>query len=105
MSATIIAARRAAAKREFFTMSTTFETVRSLMAHEFELDEAAILPATPLVDLGVDSLAALEFVFNLEDAFGVTLDPRTDLRSAQVQDVVAAVEAARAAAPVASLAG
>lgn len=82
-------------------MRSTFETVRDLMANEFQLDAETILPDTLLVDLGVDSLAALEFAFDLEEAFGVTLDPRTDLRAARVQDVVAAVDAARQLAPAA----
>lgn len=77
-------------------MSSTFETVRDLMAKEFHLDTDAILPETPLIDLGVDSLAALEFAFDLEEAFRITLDQRTDLRGARVQDVVDAVDAARA---------
>ena len=76
-------------------MSSTFETVRDLMAKEFHLDPDAILPETPLIDLGVDSLAALEFAFDLEEAFRITLDQRTDLRGARVQDVVDAVDAAR----------
>jgi len=75
-------------------MSCTFDTVRDLMAKEFHLDIEAILPETPLIDLGVDSLAALEFAFDLEEAFHITLDARTDLRGARVQDVVDAVDAA-----------
>ena len=86
-------------------MSETFEMIRDLMAKEFQLDPAVILPETPLIDLGVDSLAALEFAFDLEDAFGVSLDPQTDLRAAQVRDVVAAVDAARATEPMISAVG
>ena len=86
-------------------MSETFEMIRDLMAKEFQLDPAAILPETPLVDLGVDSLAALEFAFDLEEAFNVSLDPRTDLRAATVRDVVAAVDAARVSEPMISAVG
>ena len=77
-------------------MSDTFEQVRDLMAKEFQLDPATIRPATPLLDLGVDSLAALEFAFELESTFAITLDPSTDLRGATVQDVVDVVAGARA---------
>jgi acyl carrier protein len=86
-------------------MGSTFETIRNLMVNEFQLDASTILPDTPLVDLGVDSLAALEFGFALEEAFAVTLDPRTDLRAARVSDVVAAVDAARADAAAESALG
>lgn len=79
-------------------MSSTFEAVRDLMTKEFHLDTGAIVPETPLLDLGIDSLAALEFAFDLEEAFGITLDQQTDLRGARVQDVVDAVDAARACA-------
>jgi len=77
-------------------MSDTFDKVRELMAKEFQLDEAVIRPETPLVDLGVDSLAALEFAFELETAFAIRLDQSADLRGASVQDVVDVVDAARA---------
>lgn len=77
-------------------MNETFERVKALMVGEFQIDPAAITPATPLTELGVDSLAALEFVFVLEDAFRVTIDATTDLRGGLVQDVVNAVDYAQA---------
>lgn len=75
-------------------MSETFERIRMLMAGEFQLDPEQITPQTQLVELGVDSLAALEFVFLLEDAFHLTMDAATDLRGGLVQDVVNAVDRA-----------
>jgi acyl carrier protein len=72
-------------------MNDTFEKVKTLMVGEFQIDPANVTPATPLTELGVDSLAALEFVFVLEDAFRVTIDAATDLRGGLVQDVVNAV--------------
>jgi acyl carrier protein len=83
-------------------MSDTFDQVRDLMAKEFQLDPASIRPETPLVDLGVDSLAALEFAFELESTFRITLDPATDLRGATVQDVVDVVDRARSGAMLAA---
>lgn len=79
-------------------MTSTLDRIRALMAREFSLDPHAIQGDTPLTDLGVDSLAALEFVFDLEDEFKITLDPQTDLRSGRVSDVVAAVDRALAGA-------
>jgi acyl carrier protein len=86
-------------------MSSTFDQVRELMAREFQLEPDAILPDTPLIELGVDSLAALEFAFDLEEAFSITLDPRSDLRDARVADVVRAVEAALSESHAQSAAG
>lgn len=80
-------------------MNDTFERIKSLMVNEFKLDPAMIMPATQLTELGVDSLAALEFVFDLEDCFQITLDSETDLRGGAVQDVVNAVDLALSRQP------
>lgn len=80
-------------------MNDTFEIVRTLMVSEFQLDPVKIMPATQLTELGVDSLAALEFVFELEDRFHITLDSETDLRGGLVQDVVDAVNLALSRQP------
>jgi acyl carrier protein len=78
-------------------MDDTFAKVKALMVTEFEIPAENVTPVTELTALGVDSLAALEFVFELEDAFGVTIEAETDLRAGKVQDVVDAVDAALAA--------
>ncbi len=75
-------------------MSTTFDRVRHLLASEFSLDPARIAPETPLEELGVDSLATLEFAFELEEEFKITLDSQADLRGGCVRDVVAVVDTA-----------
>jgi acyl carrier protein len=85
-------------------MTDTFERVKALMVREFQLDPAAIAPTVPLDALGVDSLAALEFLFALEDEFHVSLDGAADIRGGAVQDVVDAVEVARAPQVVAEAA-
>lgn len=75
-------------------MDDTFQKVKAMMVSEFNLDAERITPSTELASLGVDSLAALEFIFDLETAFGVTLGYENDMRGAKVQDVVDAVDAA-----------
>lgn len=75
-------------------MSTTFDRVRAMLAMEFAVDPARIALETPLEELGVDSLAALEFAFELEDEFKIKLDSQADLRGGRVCDVVAIVDAA-----------
>jgi len=86
-------------------MNGTFERVRALMAKEFQLDPARIAPDTPLSDLGVDSLAALEFVFALENEFGIRLDTDVDLRGGRVGSVVEIVESALAGHAIADPTG
>jgi acyl carrier protein len=61
--------------------SATFDTVARILLTEFHLDAARVTPATPLLDLDLDSLALMEFVFAVEDAFKLRipqerLDPR-----------------------------
>jgi acyl carrier protein len=85
-------------------MNGTFERVKALMVGEFQIDPDAITPETQLTELGVDSLAALEFVFVLEEAFRFTMDNDTDLRGGLVQDVVNAVEHALSRQPAATVA-
>jgi acyl carrier protein len=81
---------------------TTFERVRDLIAAEFGLPADNVTPQTALVDLGVDSLAALEFAFALEDAFHVHLAADVDLSHGRIADLVTAIERAPtvAGAPV-----
>jgi acyl carrier protein len=80
-------------------MSDTFSKVKALIAAEFQIDPAKIAPGTQLTDLGIDSLAALEFAFVLEDEFKVTMDASTDLRGGVVQNVVEAVDLALSRQP------
>jgi acyl carrier protein len=75
-------------------MNETFERVRALMIKEFQLEPTRVTPETPLTDLGVDSLAALEFVFALENEFAIRFENDVDLRGGAVRDVVAAVQTA-----------
>jgi acyl carrier protein len=84
-------------------MNEIFERVKMLMVREFHADPQLLQPETELTALGVDSLATLEFAFELEEAFGISLES-TDLRGTTVQAVVDAVRAAMARVPAAELA-
>jgi acyl carrier protein len=75
------------------TSSTTLERVQGLLQAHFSLAPEQVQPETPLTDLGIDSLAAIEFMFELENQFKVSLsDERTELVT--VADIVAVVERA-----------
>lgn len=61
--------------------SKTFETISGILVTDFHLDAAQVNPETPLLELGLDSLALMEFVFAVEDSFNLRipeeqLDPR-----------------------------
>ena len=56
---------------------STLATVQEMLIEEFGLNSAQVGPEARLGALGIDSLAALEFLFKLEDKFG--LGPNSDL--------------------------
>jgi acyl carrier protein len=61
--------------------STTFAAISSVLLDKFHVDAALVQPASTLDQLGLDSLALMEFVFAVEDRFDVRipeerLDPR-----------------------------
>ena len=61
--------------------SPTFNSIATILETDFKVERSAISPATVLTDLGLDSLALMEFVFAVEDAFHLRipenrLDPR-----------------------------
>lgn len=52
---------------------TTLVRIRELMVRRFELRAEALEAGAPLRGLGIDSLAITEFMFELEDEFGIRL--------------------------------
>lgn len=46
--------------------SAAFETIRAVLMQRFALSEEELTPERPLVSLGLDSLAVIELVFELE---------------------------------------
>ncbi|CAN5879869.1 hypothetical protein BH11PSE13_BH11PSE13_14260 [soil metagenome] len=67
------------------TNSPTFNTIAGILRSDFKVDAAAIQPTTTLTDLGLDSLALMEFVFAVEDAFHLRIpEERLDPREAGI---------------------
>jgi len=52
---------------------TTFQKTQRFLARRFHLREAEITPERTLQSLGIDSLAALELLFAVEEEFGICL--------------------------------
>ena len=57
----------------------TLDRIKNLAIKELSLDPAKIDPAAPLDALGIDSLTFIEFMFKVEDEFGVKVSDE-DLR-------------------------
>ena len=65
--------------------SATFNTVAKILENGFHLEPAVVQPEAALVDLGLDSLALMEFVFAVEDAFHLRIpEERLDPREAGI---------------------
>ena len=74
-------------------MDNVLTKVQLLLQEQFQLTHEQVGADCKLVDLGVDSLATIEFMFQLEDAFAVSL---TEFREpvATVGDIAAFVRKA-----------
>jgi acyl carrier protein len=65
--------------------SSTFDTLTSVLIEQFHVDAGAVSPQATLDQLGLDSLALMEFVFAVEDRFDVRIpEDRLDPRQAGV---------------------
>jgi acyl carrier protein len=64
---------------------STFAAISSVLVEQFHVDAVAVQPAAALDQLGLDSLALMEFVFAVEDRFDVRIpEDRLDPRQAGV---------------------
>ena len=70
---------------------TTLERIQDLLAQKFELKPDQLQPESQLEGLGLDSLAIIEFMFNVEDEFKIKMpEERIEIRT--VQDIVDTVD-------------
>ena len=71
---------------------TTLERIQSMLAEKFELKPDQLQPESQLDGLGLDSLAIIDFMFNVEDEFRIKMpDERVEIKT--VQDIVTLVDA------------
>ena len=76
----------------------TLARIKDMAAREFSIDPAGLDPAAPLDTLGIDSLSFIEFMFKVEEEFGISVSDE-DLRSIKtLADLERHVGAALAAA-------
>ena len=75
----------------------TLHTLRSLAAAQFGGDADAIDVDVTVDQLGIDSLGLLEFLFELEDHFGVSIPPHSMPDIPTLREVAANVDALLAA--------
>ena len=72
----------------------TLTKIQSMLAKEYGLPLEKLGPEQSLVELGIDSLTTIEFMFKLEDEFFISLsEERGDLNT--VRDIALLVDAVR----------
>ena len=76
----------------------TLAKIRELAAKEFSIDPKTLDATAPLDSLGVDSLSFIEFMFKIEEEFGVTVSDEELKGIKTLADLERQVAAALAAA-------
>ena len=56
-------------------MTTTFERISAILVREYKLSPDQLTLDAPFEGLGIDSLASVELLWNIEDAFKIKLPP------------------------------
>jgi acyl carrier protein len=76
----------------------TLARIKEMASKEFSIDANSVDPNAPLHTLGVDSLSFIEFMFKIEEEFGISVSDE-DLKSIKtLADLERHVAAALAAA-------
>ena len=76
----------------------TLSRIKELACKEFSLEATKLDPAAPLDALGIDSLSFIEFMFKVEEEFGVSVSDE-DLKDIKtLRDLERHVAAALSAA-------
>ena len=70
---------------------TTFEIVQKRMATHFEISADCLQPDTVLQDLGLDSLAIIEFMLEMEKVFAIRM-PEGRFGVVTFQDMVSLID-------------
>jgi len=69
------------------------QKIKALIAEHFGIDPEKLTPETEIASFGIDSLAMIEFMFQMEEKFNIRMaDSRAPLVT--VADVVAEIERA-----------
>jgi acyl carrier protein len=76
----------------------TLARIKDLAAREFSIDPSALDPKAPLDTLGIDSLSFIEFMFKIEEEFGVSVSDEELKGIRNLADLERHVAAALAAA-------
>jgi len=72
-------------------LSTTFERLQQLFIAHFDYNIEELTATTTLENLGLDSLDVIEFMFDIENEFGIII-PDREFKVTTIQDMVEALD-------------
>lgn len=70
-----------------------FETIQNIIADRMDIDAETITKDSTFADLSIDSLDMVEITMDLEEAFSITIDPKTPMEN--VAELIAYIEKAK----------
>lgn len=74
-------------------MEARYEKIREIISSELQVDRGKIVPGARLLELGMDSVSALNIVFAIQESFGIEdMDVDEVLKIKTVADVEGLVE-------------
>jgi acyl carrier protein len=73
------------------TLSTTLERLQQLFVVHFDYKIEELSAATTLENLGLDSLDLIEFMFDIEDEFNISI-PDREFKVTTIQEMVDALD-------------
>jgi acyl carrier protein len=77
---------------------SSLEELQQLIHKKYGIEPSALDPNASMRDQGIDSLALVEFLFDVEDKFKVSLESYPDIENlAQLAKVIDELRAAQAA--------
>jgi len=71
---------------------STLEAVQEILIKEFSLNPVQLVPNAELTSLGIDSLDVLEFMFKVEDRFGLKIKEDIPTTLVTLNDVVVYID-------------
>jgi acyl carrier protein len=71
---------------------STLEAVQEILIKEFSLKPVQLVPNAELTSLGIDSLDVLEFMFKVEDRFGLKIKEDIPTTLVTLNDVVVYID-------------
>ena len=79
---------------------SSLKELQDLIHEKYGIEASALDPQASMREKGFDSLALVEFVFAIEDKFGITM-PDTDMNIDTLAELAAMVDKIRAEQPAA----